>query len=112
MVACSLGAAVGVFPSDDPDLCARLGLEPLPAGYMAAAERFASMRDDMIRQIGQERCVSESQAEPIARSVLDQHGFSDWTIRVDIEQPHQECAELTFDTVEQVVHLVLSQPPS
>jgi hypothetical protein len=112
MVACSMGSGVGVFPSDDPGLCARLGLEPLPAGYISAAQKFSSMRDDMIRRIVQERCVAESEGERIARSVLDQHGFSDWTIRLLIEQPHQTCAELGFDTVEREVHLVFSQPPT
>lgn len=112
MVACSMGAAVGVFPSDDPELCARLGLEPLPAGYPAAAQKFASMRDDLIGQFVEARCVSESRGEQIARSVLDQHGFSDWTIRVDISQPHQLCAELSFATAEKTVHLVFSQPPT
>jgi hypothetical protein len=46
-----------------------------------------------------------------ARSVLDQHGFWDWTIRVDISQPHQKCAELAFSAVEKEVHLVFSEPP-
>jgi hypothetical protein len=114
LVACVLpvGSAVGVFPSDDPGICAKLGADPLPAGYQEAAAKFASMRDDLIQRFGLIRCVSESEGYSLARDVLDAHGFTDWTVHIGVFSDVQPCAELAFESGPKRVDLVAATDPA
>ena len=107
LVACVLpeGSAVGVFPGGE-GLCARLGLEPLPNGYPAAASRFAAMRDDLASRFGHRGCVTADEGAALAGEVLAQHGFDDWRVVVDQPVGGEGCRTLAFDTLEKVVHLV------
>lgn len=79
--ACTLPKAhyVGVYPSGDPNLCALLGLAPVPVGYEEAAARFSAMRDDLAQHLNS-ACVDGQEATRIARETLDRHGFDEWNI--------------------------------
>lgn len=110
LVACvNSGGAVAVFPSEDEDLCSDLGLQPLPDGYGKAARAFVKMRDDLIREMyakatagpatERDACLSEDQSLEIARQVLSDHGFNDWTAELATgDYEGRECAnDLAFD---------------
>ena len=80
---------VDVFPSNDADLCNRLGLGPVPADFRAASRRLAALSDDLYRALG-DGCRSHDDAVAIARSVMDRDGFGEWTIQTlqfDDEHP-------------------------
>jgi hypothetical protein len=98
------GHYVGVFPSDDPNLCASLGLAPAPAAYKEAAAQFAGMRDDLASRLG--TCVSVDEAGRTAREVLDRHGFVEWTIEsIGAASPKTPCSDYSLDAVGQLLRL-------
>lgn len=114
--ACTLSRAhyVGVFPSADPNLCASLGLDPVPMGYEEAAAAFSLMRDDLARRLepDDETCVGGRDATSAARETLDLHGFEEWTIeRVGPWSPNNPCTSYYFDAVQQVLHLYAEPRP-
>lgn len=99
------GHYIGVFPSDDPNLCASLGLAPVPAGYEKAAAQFSAMLDDLAPRLNG-TCVALDEAVLIAREVLDRHGFVEWTIEsVGAASPKTPCTEYSFDAVRQLLRL-------
>ena len=113
LVACAMGQVVAVFPSDDPGICQHLGLDPLPADYKEAAGKFVSMRDDLINRFASDdRCVTETEGRQIARDVLDEHGFIDWSIHGGTFSDAEPCAELWFDSDKKIVGLVPTTDPA
>jgi hypothetical protein len=81
LVACvgSQDQAVSVYPGRE-GTCEKLGLGPLPLGYLRAAVRFAPMREEMYRRVYAHDCLRNPRARQIVREVLDDHGFTDWVI--------------------------------
>jgi hypothetical protein len=130
MTACiNSGGAVAVFPTDEDDVCTRLGLQPLPDGYSKAARSFAKMRDDMHRQLykagthgGADEtaaCLDEDTSLDIATSVLEKHGFDDWTTEIahwttEIAQGdygERRCMnEVGFEDADKTVLIIPSEP--
>jgi hypothetical protein len=105
--ACTFAKAhyVGVFPSDDHNLCASLGLAPVPAGYQESAAQFAAMLDDLAHGLNG-TCVALDEAGFVAREVLDGHGFVEWAIEsVGAASPKTPCTDYSFDAVKQVLRL-------
>lgn len=107
LVACVLpeGSAVGVFPGD-PDVCSRLGLQPLPDGYNQAAAAFGAMRDDLVARFDQAGCVNDQQGAAIARAVLAKHGFTAWSVDTTGTGSEGACVTLSFDTVAKAIRIV------
>jgi hypothetical protein len=123
LIACANeSGAILVFPSDDEELCAHLALQDLPEDYEAAAKEFANMRDDLVARLydrataggisDREACLDEDNAVDIARSVLDDHGFSDWTVEVATgDYAGRECANsLGFEDAARRVLIIPSDP--
>ncbi len=114
--------AVLVLPSGDPRICAELGLQPLPDDYEAAAKRFVEMRDDMIDTLYREAtsggvserdaCLDNQSALRVATSVLEEHGFSDWTAEVATgDYGGRHCAnDVAFEDDDKKV-LIIPTPP-
>ena len=83
-VACEGDQGVDVFPSeDDQGLCGRLGLQPVPPDYYQAEKRYADMEADLWSRFPDTGCVGASDATSITRQVLDDHGYTAWTIGND-----------------------------
>lgn len=121
MTACvNSGGAVAVFPTGDEDICTNLGLQDLPEGYRRAARRFVKMRDAVIDEMYEvatagpatqrNACLSEEQSLEIARGVLAEHGFDDWSAEVATgDYEGRECANLAgFDDKEKKVLIIPS----
>lgn len=112
------GGAVYVFPSSDESICTRFGLQDLPEGYGREARRFVKMRDALVAEMYEvatagpatERnaCLSEDQSLDIARQVLSEHGFDDWTAEVATgDYEGRECANaLWFQDAEKRVLII------
>jgi hypothetical protein len=108
LVACvpAKGGAVWVFPGGS-GTCGRLGLAPLPPGYQSAARDFAAMRDDLVRQLGDQSCRPYASARQVVRRVLDAHRFNDWHVSDGTAfSSDRPCASLSFDPGTKTVILV------
>lgn len=104
------GRAVSVFPGQQ-GTCEELGMSPLPAGYRKAAERFAAMREELVRRSYAEApdgCLGVEEARAMAREVLDAHGFTDWVIEVGPAPSGdgRECVSVAFDPPGRAVTLI------
>lgn len=102
--------AVSVFPGEQ-GTCEELGMSPLPAGYRKAAERFAAMREEMVRRTqprAPDDCLGVEEARAIAREVLDAHGFGDWVIEVSPapSEGGRVCVTVAFDPPDRAVILL------
>jgi hypothetical protein len=106
-VAC-VGAAGGVdvFPSDNGDLCSRLGLQPLPPDYGEAVARYTAMEADLYAAFPERSCVDPQAGIGSARRILDQHGYTSWAVHpaggFSADAP---CARMDLDPVNGVVTL-------
>lgn len=113
LVACLRGgSAVSVFPSSDPELCRRLGLQPSVAGPDPEAARFAAFRDALVDRLAIAGCVGSHTAAELIRQQLAAHQLTDWDIKIgggvagegfSAERP---CASLAFDSTSHTVTLV------
>jgi hypothetical protein len=119
MTACiNSGGAVAVFPTSDDEVCTRLGLQELPEGYREEAERFVKMRDALIAEMYEEAtagsaternaCLSEDQSLQIARRILAEYGFDDWSAEVHSgDYEGRECANAAaFDDKEKKILII------
>lgn len=80
-----------VFPSDDREICTELGIQPLPKDYEAQAKLPPCATPSSHACTKKPQPAVSTLAEPvstratalsIARSVLVEHGFQDWTATV------------------------------
>jgi hypothetical protein len=92
LVACTSAdsAGVWVFPGDE-GTCGELGMGPLPPDYERAASRYGPMREELYRRLyatlDDDDCFPPEQARALVREVLDEHGFTRWTIEDDGMEP-------------------------
>jgi hypothetical protein len=116
-VACDGGTgSIDVFPSSDAQLCDKLGLGPVPAGYSAEAQSFAPLENNLVSKFMASRCPDPKQARQWVQAELNRNGFTDWSIKdgegVDGTgfSPERPCASLAFDSAEKVITLVPNTP--
>jgi len=87
MVACANGASVAVVPGADTATCARLGLEPLPAGFAASQAKVAKLAQGVMALENEQDCVRPDElARGVERLLADQ-GWVGW--RVEVQSPSQ-----------------------
>ncbi len=102
LVACTTEEGVWVFPGGE-GTCQELGMAPLPGGYARAAERFAAMRDELVRRSYATECFPPNAARTAAREVLDEYRFTGWEIE---ESGFGPCVTVGFDPPRRVVMLI------
>lgn len=110
--------AIGVFPGDDPSVCADLGNNTAPAAPSeeitppAGAGDVEALTAELIAAHGDASCLAPDDARAIATSALRRHGFAGWDIEVgggasgrgfDDERP---CATFLVDEERMLVVLV------
>src|SRR5258705_7681403 len=82
MVACANGSSVAVVPGADASTCARLGLEPLPAGFAASQEKVAKLAQGVMALEGSQDCIRPDElARGVERLLADQ-GWAGWTVQM------------------------------
>lgn len=113
--------AVYVFPSSDGSICTQFGLQDLPKGYEREAKRFIAMRDDVVRRLyeratagpatDRDACLDQGVAIRIAREVLVEHGFEDWSVEPYPGVEAKPCANfVSFDDQTKKVLITPSEP--
>ncbi len=102
---------LAVFPSDDPGLCAQLGLaEPDPAS-IPQGNQLRQLSDDLVAHFDAQECQPLPDAERDVRAILDSYGFDDWQIQSSPTRPSRPCASFSLDPATQIIHLVPIPPP-
>jgi hypothetical protein len=88
LVACANKDAVAVFPGSGADVCRRLGLDPLPAGYGAARARVGQLQSGIRALEGAADCVAPSELASRVQALLDRSGWTGWRtqLRPDLGQ--------------------------
>ena len=86
-VACAQGDAVAVVPGRGRAACARLGLQPLPAGYDSARERITALSRDMRALEASAGCVAPEELARRVQTLLHRSGWAGWStwVRLDVE---------------------------
>jgi hypothetical protein len=77
--------AVAVFPGRD--VCRRVGLAPLPAGYAPARARVNALHRDVVALERSARCIPPEELARRAQALLDRRGWTGWraVVRDDIQ---------------------------
>jgi len=95
-----------VFPSDNTNLCAELGLGD-PAPPPAGPDKTYELTQQLIDAINPTTCLSLDEAEQAAVDIFNKLGLSDWTVTKRPDNPEEPCASLAFD---EETHLVILVP--
>lgn len=110
--------AIGVFPGNDPSVCADLGNNTAPAPPPDEIEPPAgnggvvALTAELVAIHGDASCLAPEEARALAASALRRHGFRGWKVEVaggatgkgfDDERP---CATFHVDEEQKVVLLV------
>jgi len=85
LVACTNGSSVAVVPGSDTSACARLGLEPLPAGYAASQAKVARLAQAVLTLEAAQDCVVPAALARRVQRVLDAQGWIAW--RAEVQSP-------------------------
>jgi hypothetical protein len=81
LVACRAPEHVAVLPGG-PRLCARLGLEPLPAEYATARARVRALERELAALEASADCAPLDEFTARAQRVLDRLGWTGWRVKV------------------------------
>ena len=94
------GGAIHVFPSADPGVCRRVGLEAGPdAGTGPAARQYGRFSESLLAKLDRVECPTATQVRQMVDDSLRAAGLTDWTIRdtggYSAELP---CASVALDS--------------
>ena len=95
-----------VFPSDDRNLCSRLGLgnpdpESLPSG-----DAIRRLNDALVAYFVGRDCVPIDVAQHDIAQILTDHGFSAWHVKLSPGGSDRPCASFGLDAEGAAVHLI------
>jgi hypothetical protein len=104
---------LAVFPTDDPETCARLGLATVDPGSIDEGDTIRAVTDQLVDHFLAAGCLPLDQAERDVRQILDDNGFTDWTIIAGPPTEERPCASLAIDAPTRTITLVpMPQPPT
>jgi hypothetical protein len=82
MVACANGSSVAVVPGADASSCARLGLEPMPAGFAASQAKVAKLAQGILALEASRDCIPPDELARGVEHLLADQGWVGWTVQV------------------------------
>jgi hypothetical protein len=85
LIACANGSSVAVVPGSNTSACARLGLEPLPAGYATSQAKVARLAQAVLTLEGTQDCFVPLDLARRVQRVLDAQGWVSW--RAEVQSP-------------------------
>jgi len=107
LVACVTDVGTfAVFPSEDPNLCEKLGLAPPEPQSIEDAKPTLDLGQALVDYFLSESCIPIPQAASAVRRILDEHGAADWTITLGNQRPDRPCASLSFEPRTHTVRIV------
>jgi hypothetical protein len=113
LVGCVGGSgALAVFPSDDPSVCARLGLAIPDPASIPGAETVIVLNNALVDYFSARHCIAIPEAVAGVRTILDAHGASDWTIETTPGPEDRPCASYGLDAEAQTVFVVPIPEPT
>jgi hypothetical protein len=85
-------SGVAVFPGSGPDACARAGLKSLPAGYLAALSRVATL-DASLAKLDSAGCVPPARLAAQVQRLLNRGGWVGWHTSLHTD-PNGPCGSV------------------
>jgi hypothetical protein len=85
-------SGVAVFPGNGPDACVRAGLKPLPAGYLAALSRVATLEASLAK-LDSADCVPPARLAAQVQRILNHGGWVGWHTSL-IAYPNGPCGSV------------------
>lgn len=102
---------LAVFPTDDPNVCKKLGLaEPPPDQPTSQLQAASAAREEIKEYVTSTKCQPIQDAPPVIREILDRHGLNDWNIERSPDQPNQPCTSIAFRTERRTIILIPIEP--
>ena len=119
--------AIGVFPTDDPNFCTtgpvarKMRLAEIPDSYGDYLERYMALRADATQRVrdaavdagGSEEtaCLDETSATEVVKTVLADHGYMDWSIRIEHNKEDAPCwTHINFENTTEEVVMYSTEP--
>lgn len=113
LVACVNDAGgLAVFPSDDPSICADLGLATPDPASTSDAEAVRALNDALVEYFSARQCIPIPEAVVEVRRILDTHGAADWTIQQTPGPDDRPCASFGLDAKAQTIFVVPIPEPN
>lgn len=113
LMACvSEAGSLFVFPSDDPGLCARLGLAVPDPATSLEADTVRALNNALVDYFSSQPCTTIPQAVADVRRILDEHEAFDWIVVATAGNDERPCASFGLDAEEHTIHLVPIPEPS
>jgi len=82
LTACARDAAVVVFPTANPDVCAKLGLQPVGPAFRQAKQRYDALGRRVYALQRSRDCWTPRQLAARIRPLLSQPGWEGWQVTV------------------------------
>ena len=101
---------LAVFPSNDPQLCERLGM----AGYVQPARNDAiDLNQRLLDLFSTAGCLTISDTQARIEKILTDQGLNDWTVTISTPpSPQRPCASFSLNANEHKILLVPIPRPS
>lgn len=107
LVACVTDTgALGVFPSDDHNLCEKLDLAPPDPASIRDATPILDLDQAISEYFATDQCIPIPRAVDDVRQILEDHDASDWTITIGEQRPDRPCASLSFEPETHTMRIV------
>jgi hypothetical protein len=88
-------SGVAVFPGIGPHRCERDGLKPLPAGYLTALSRVATLEHDLAKLEPSTACVPPARLAKQVQALLSHGDWTGWHVSLRTDPAEGPCGSLT-----------------
>lgn len=97
---------LAVFPADNQDVCATLGLAHPEPTSQDTANQIRQLETDLQAYFASTQCADMHEAETRVRNILDDAGFDTWTIQTQQASEERPCASIALSSDTETIHLV------
>ncbi len=98
--------SLAVFPSNDPTLCAQLGLSLPDDQSIPEGETIRQLNDQLAAHFTSNACVPLDEAARYIEQAVADAGLTQWTIEPIPGSPDRPCASFGLDAQQRTIHLI------
>lgn len=98
--------SLAVFPSEDRDVCATLGLAYPEPEHQDTADLVRDVEDRLVAYFQSKDCVPLDEAATEVERILDEMELTTWSVESQPERADRPCASFSFDSAAERVVLI------
>jgi hypothetical protein len=98
--------ALAVFPTDDPEVCERLGLASPNPAPSEDIEPLIELQNRLVDYFSTTRCADTETAADDITDMVGDVGLNEWTIQTQPPHPERPCASFSLDAGRNTIHIV------